>query len=339
MKIRAFDILRLLLHFTLSSANLVLQYYEAITVFENKMSILDPIDTKPADSLVRCAMFCGFGCKTFSFNHDAGLCLTYNTCHILNKTVTKMGWQLYNSLSYRLGEEECKRSSLGYEYTGKVSVTESNRTCQAWNSQTPHEHKDFTNLPENYCRNPDGEPAPWCYTEDPKKRWEICNIPYCGLVEEECKRSKSGYEYTGKVSVTKSGKTCQAWNSQTPHNHRFTSLQENYCRTVDNEPAPWCYTMDPSKRWELCNIPYCVTCPLECVRKNDPKGKKYFGTINVTKTGIPCQRWDSQTPHKHQFDELADHENYCRNPDEDNGPWCYTTNDTQRYDFCPVPHC
>lgn len=82
-----------------------------------------------------------------------------------------------------------------------------------------------------------------------------------------------------------------------------------------------------------------VTCPLECVRKNDPKGKKYFGTINVTKTGIPCQRWDSKTPHKHQFDELADHENYCRNPDEDNGPWCYTTNDTQRYDFCPVPHC
>lgn len=82
-----------------------------------------------------------------------------------------------------------------------------------------------------------------------------------------------------------------------------------------------------------------VTCPLECVRKNDPKGKKYFGTINVTKTGIPCQRWDSQTPHKHKFDELADHENYCRNPDEDNGPWCYTTNDTQRYDFCPVPHC
>lgn len=101
MKIRAFDIFRLLLHFTLSSANLVLQYYEAIPVFENKMSILDPIDTKPADSLVRCAMFCGFGCKTFSFNHDAGLCLTYNTCHILNKTVTKMGWQLYNSLSYR----------------------------------------------------------------------------------------------------------------------------------------------------------------------------------------------------------------------------------------------
>lgn len=78
-----------------------------------------------------------------------------------------------------------------------------------------------------------------------------------GLVEEECKRSKSGYEYTGKVSVTKSGKTCQAWNSQTPHNHGFTSLQENYCRTIDNEPAPWCYTMDPSKRWELCNIPYC----------------------------------------------------------------------------------
>ena len=33
---------------------------------------------------------------------------------------------------------------------------------------------------ENYCRNPDNEPGgPWCYTTDPDKRWEYCDVPVC----------------------------------------------------------------------------------------------------------------------------------------------------------------
>lgn len=35
------------------------------------------------------------------------------------------------------------------------------------------------NLKKNYCRNPDGEPRPWCFTTDPNKRWEFCDIPRC----------------------------------------------------------------------------------------------------------------------------------------------------------------
>lgn len=35
------------------------------------------------------------------------------------------------------------------------------------------------NLKMNYCRNPDGEPRPWCFTTDPNKRWEYCDIPRC----------------------------------------------------------------------------------------------------------------------------------------------------------------
>lgn len=160
-----------------------------------------------------------------------------------------------------------------------------------------------------------------------------------GVREEECRRSRPGYDYTGKVNVTQSGKTCQAWILQTPHNHPHTSLPDNYCRNPDGMPDPWCYTTDPNKRWDLCVIPYCVTCSLECLRKNDSKGTKYFGTRNVTKTGDPCQRWDSQTPHKHSFGQLYDQENYCRNPNDDDGPWCYTTNADKRQEYCTVPYC
>ena len=33
---------------------------------------------------------------------------------------------------------------------------------------------------DNYCRNPDGKPRPWCFTLDPNTRWEFCNIKTCG---------------------------------------------------------------------------------------------------------------------------------------------------------------
>lgn len=48
------------------------------------------------------------------------------------------------------------------------------------------------------------------------------------------------------------------------------------------------------------------------------RGRWYQGTVNVTRTGIPCQRWDSQSPHTHNrpptvFPEIWNAENYCRN--------------------------
>lgn len=34
-------------------------------------------------------------------------------------------------------------------------------------------------LRRNLCRNPDGDRAPWCYTTDPRVRWEYCNLEKC----------------------------------------------------------------------------------------------------------------------------------------------------------------
>ena len=82
-----------------------------------------------------------------------------------------------------------------------------------------------------------------------------------------------------------------------------------------------------------------VTPPLECLPNSDPKGALYFGTQNVAESGDLCQRWDSQSPHEHRYSSIGDQDNYCRNPDNIRGPWCYTVNPDKRWAYCHIPKC
>jgi len=156
----------------------------------------------------------------------------------------------------------------------------------------------------NYCRNPDNDASgPWCYTTDPDVRWEYCAVgvpasPICfseltlsptpspttkaptpwyatssptaptfapDMVEAEgCGLSENLLTYTGMVSVTASGRTCQTWSSQSPHVHGLAYYDHNYCRNPDNDlSGVWCFTNDPFMRWEYCRVgppssPWCT---------------------------------------------------------------------------------
>ncbi|XP_026531031.1 plasminogen [Notechis scutatus] len=283
-------------------------------------------------------------------------------------------------------EEECMHCS-GENYRGKVSTTESGLTCQAWASQEPHTHGYIPskfpekNLISNYCRNPDGEPRPWCFTSLLTKRWEFCNIPRCAtsppaITGQQCLVG-NGEDYRGNVGVTESGKTCQSWASQEPHAHGRTpenypckDLKANYCRNPDGETKPWCYTADSSSRWEYCNIAKCddvitVTATVPVVPPQVPQqvpqkvpqqvpqqvddcyydnGSSYRGTTAVTTTGKKCQAWVSMQPHRHSktpsaFPAADLRRNYCRNPEGDTAPWCYTTDPQTRWEYCNLQKC
>lgn len=79
--------------------------------------------------------------------------------------------------------------------------------------------------------------------------------------EPKCIMS-NGVEYRGSVSVTRSGYTCQKWDEQYPHMHNFKNIPElsghNYCRNLDNDVEPWCFTNNPQKRKDYCYIPKCA---------------------------------------------------------------------------------
>lgn len=74
-----------------------------------------------------------------------------------------------------------------------------------------------------------------------------------------------GQGYSGLVSVTASGTTCQPWCSQWPHSHPFNcslhpelEAAENSCRNPGGRSdGPWCYTTDAAVRWERCDVPKC----------------------------------------------------------------------------------
>ncbi|XP_063954844.1 deleted in malignant brain tumors 1 protein-like isoform X2 [Lytechinus pictus] len=286
------------------------------------------------------------------------------------------------------GIQECYTLSNASDYRGNVSVSRNGKPCQRWTSQAPHEHRYIlSDYPDdglgdhNYCRNPDGSgDFAWCYTNT-STRWEYCNI---GVQQESCvpeaeattpttstagattqaptttvlplcMQDPSAVTYRGNVSHTVSGRACQQWSLQAPHEHTRTPEEypssglgdHNYCRNVAGSAfTAWCYTTDPDKRWEYCPIGSLdSTCmadialsPSDCY--TNPYATDYRGTINTTRSGYTCQAWTSQYPHEHRRtpsdypDTGIGEHNYCRNPDASDMAWCYTTDPDMRWEYC-----
>merc|ERR1711902_478286 len=125
--------------------------------------------------------------------------------------------------------ESCGCSTVGQaDYRGTISETASGRTCQRWDSNEPHSHSrkraNYPNagLEENYCRNPDGEPASWCYTTDPDKRWDYCDVPVCGC--HEC-------DDTPTAKMIRRGETCASEIDDLDDkcNKHGAWINNNYC--------------------------------------------------------------------------------------------------------------
>jgi hypothetical protein len=70
----------------------------------------------------------------------------------------------------------------------------------------------------------------------------------------------NGMDYIGCQSYTTSGRPCQKWSDQYPQKHSFIESWYSdrhlgdhwFCRNPDGDTTIWCYTADPSTRWEFC---------------------------------------------------------------------------------------
>ena len=93
-----------------------------------------------------------------------------------------------------------------------------------------------------------------------------CAYVYCC---PDCQNA-DGDEIIGIAAYTESGRMCQAWIANEPHPHPYhdnSTYPEKSVRAAGNKcrnPAigwwsgrVWCYTTDPSVKWEHCDVPFC----------------------------------------------------------------------------------
>ncbi|KAI5087956.1 hepatocyte growth factor activator-like [Silurus meridionalis] len=115
---------------------------------------------------------------------------------------------------------------------------------------------------------------------------------------------------------------------------------EGTCRIIESTEEAVCACRTGYKG------PYCSISPEDKCYKDS--GVQYRGTVAVTLSGAPCLPWSSDlmynelslnTVHDASQRGLGDHA-FCRNPDNDKKPWCYTMNNgVISWEYCDVPSC
>ena len=155
-----------------------------------------------------------------------------------------------------------------------------------------------------WCFNADAEPGA---TGQPD-RWDYCDVPQCSPncdlsptpaptvaptvsfsptvarspypsiaptipdCTTPCAQASDFSDYRGAVSISQTGRPCQAWTSQTPNEHTRTPKNypdaglgdHNFCRNPDGGSRAWCYNADAEPgasgrpdRWDYCDVPQC----------------------------------------------------------------------------------
>lgn len=132
-------------------------------------------------------------------------------------------------------------------------------------------------LRRNLCRNPDGDRAPWCYTTDPRVRWEYCNL-------EKCPASPSGVSPTKPTQPQPPSSATQA-PPQKGKSFNFNSFLcfcnfELVCQFV----------------LSFLHHLFLSVAVLDCKIGN---GDTYRGPTSITILGVTCQAWSAQSPHQH----------------------------------------
>lgn len=91
------------------------------------------------------------------------------------------------------------------------------------------------------------------------------NIPTVEEITGDTCYKGNGQGYRGKINTTVGGFPCQPWHLKTPHDHSLWPSDyhelaggHNYCRNPGNAlDKPWCFTMNPQERVQLCDIVEC----------------------------------------------------------------------------------
>ena len=204
-------------------------------------------------------------------------------------------------------------SGNGTDYEGGATSTVSGKPCRTWADSKVLTEPLYTELPQNFCRNPDGEPWPWCQYGPELGDYDQCAIPVCPSPPTPPPRSPPP--------------------------------------SPPSPPSPPPYPPDKAPLPPPPSQPPPSPPPVGCYEGN---GADYEGGAVLTVSGSLCQEWASSTlSWKAEVSEESYSytyrpynllpENFCRNPDGESSPWCFTTNaslpENERRENCDIPVC
>jgi len=297
----------------------------------------------------------------------------YHAAHDNTKTFRKLVQSIERIRKHLALVRECyKEGTYGADYRGYIGYTKSGRVCQDWNSQSPHVHKygpeiyPNTGLVANFCRIGGWTRGykPWCYTMDEDKVWEYCNIPICldmseyGPTELET-WEKEIWELLNKnrQSLNEDQQSLdedQQSLEEDPDTTSYDEFKQKFLKamkeTIQLEIRKYYAANDNAAMENLTgSITQLENClglrgglglrdAPECYVQS--KGLDYRGQKAVTKSGQECQYWNTNSPHEPAHKPAGGNaENYCRNPSKAQEPWCYTTDENKKWEYCGIPKC
>ena len=101
----------------------------------------------------------------------------------------------------------------------------------------------------------------------------------------------------------------------------------NFCRNLDNDNVPWCYTSDKYRRWDYCDLQitqgaFCLSVSLSvCL------------SVCLYVCMCVCQGFCLSVCLSQCLSVSRGGKNICRNLDTDNVPWCYNNDKYRRWDY------
>ncbi len=219
---------------------------------------------------------------------------------------------------------ECTCSN-GQPATGTLCAEHETNTCASCDIGF---HLDQGNCEQNVCLCENGQ----------ARTGENCtvhNANQCDTCDDYFHRDENiaideNFNWYVNVSDHCTKNLCTCENGQ--------AAEGDACQTLIHG-ANICASCDESRNYELVGSECMIICypPYR-------NGFYYRGDLSTTESGYTCQRWDSQDPQGHSRtpsnypDAGLEDNNFCRNPDNVAGPWCYTI-DGPRYEFCAVEEC
>lgn len=128
-------------------------------------------------------------CNSMEYDAQYKTCNLYEYCNATDafegETTKLYDKQPFKEPTTKTEDDTCNEElagTNGTDYRGCQTQTNSGKTCQRWDTQSPQSHSvtpanhPDAGLDDNYCRNvnPAGASTIWCYTTDPATRWEYC---------------------------------------------------------------------------------------------------------------------------------------------------------------------